>query len=162
RVDRGPVTLLDAATLALRTAHLVLFDRHGVGGTAVEDPLQRGTQVAAAGERVEKPAADDVVALRPRRPQVGVARTEAGEILVRRQRQKKSRGGVENPFVLRRLAPRPQRLRSSRLHRNHLFGRYMAPIPTSTGSQWRVGAFVIHCILAAACSSSPFSRATNT
>ena len=106
RVERGPVALLDASTLALGAADLVLLDIHRIGALSGDDLLQGRSQGDRAdrivAEHVEDRSADDRLAPGLHRVEIRVTRVDDREVWIRPQHQEQRRGAVEDPLVVGR------------------------------------------------------------
>ena len=102
RIDGAPVPLLEPAALGLGSANVVLLDRHGVGDTILEHPVERGSQVSGPGgvrvvgvvrEDVEETAAEDLLPLGHRGAQIRIARCH--DLQVRGQHEIEPGGRLE-------------------------------------------------------------------
>lgn len=94
RVERTPVALLEFPVLRIADGNVVLLDRHAVRRLVLQHPVERGAQVRDAGglgiggvvgEGVEHVAAQQVLARRQGRAQVGVVDGDNGQIRLQDQ-----------------------------------------------------------------------------
>ncbi len=107
-VDGTPVSFLESAALGFRAADVVFLHRHRVGSAGVAHPLERGAQIAHAGRArilgvvwkgLEDPPAEQILAPRHGRAEVGIACRDDHEI--RPQHQVESRRRLEQRAEIR-------------------------------------------------------------